>query len=294
MEMKIKTNKNITSLTTLRILCKADFYLKAESVQDIKTGIKFAKEKKIKFFILGNGSNVLFKNDYYNGLIIHIAFASLSVQNSILQADAGVKLPVLANFCQKNKITGFEWLAHIPGSVGGAIYMNANAFGFCIADNLIKVKVLNSKTGKIMNLDKSKLKFEYKNSVFQKKNELIILSAEFKVQQDKLEKIQKKIKEYFEYRKINQPMSYPTLGCTFKNLVINGEKKSAGLLLDQAGCKGMKIGGAEVSNIHANFIINNGTAKAQDILKLIKIMRKKVKEKFNIDLELEIRVVDNH
>tara|TARA_Y100000310_G_C20698649_1_gene827640 strand:+ start:3975 stop:4880 length:906 start_codon:yes stop_codon:yes gene_type:complete len=301
--MKIQKNKNITNLTTLRIKSKADFYLKAESVNHIKYGIKFAKEKKIKFFILGNGSNVLFKNDYYKGLIIHIISNNLKLENNILQAGAGVKLPVLSSFCVKNKITGFEYLTHIPGTIGGAICMNAGAFGSSISDNLIKIKVLNAKTEKIISINKSELDFKYKYSIFQNKSELIILRACFKIKKETLEKIQEKTKEYLEHRKARQPFGKPTLGCTFKNLVIskacnfrsaqiiNNKKKSAGEFLDKAGCKNIKSGDAEVSNLHANFIINRGNAKSCDILKLVEIMKKKVKNKFNIDLELEIRVV---
>lgn len=287
---KIQKNIDTTSLTTMRMKSKADFYLKAENIGDIKNGIEFSKTKKISFCIIGNGSNILFKNKIYKGLIIQIAFNAISLENKILRVDAGVKLPVLANFCQKNKIAGFEWLAQIPGTLGGAIFMNAGAFGKNISDNLLKVQILNPAKGKTKAYKESDLEFDYRHSSLQEKNQ-VILRAWFKTKTTHKKKICQKTQEYFAYRKSHHPIDKFTLGSTFKNPVINGIKKSAGELLDQAGCKKMRINDAQVSDMHANFIINNENATSQDVLQLIKLMREKVKEKFNIDLELEIRII---
>jgi len=287
---KIQKNIDTTLLTTLRISGKACFYLKAGNAEDIKAGIRFAKKANIPFCIIGNGSNILFKEKNYKGLIIQIALNNINLENKILRIDAGVKLPELAQFCQNQGIIGFEWLAHVPGTLGGALYMNAGAFKHNISDNLLKVQILNPKNNKIVYCKKCKLKFSYRHSSLQEKNQ-IILCAWFKAKKTNKKNISKKIKEYFEYRQIHHPMDKPTLGSTFKNPIENGEKKSAGLLLDQADCKGMRINGAQVSKKHANFIVNNGNASAQDILKLIDLMKKKVKDKFNIDLELEIKVI---
>jgi len=290
--MQIKRNINTTNFTTMHVRGSAEYYLKADSLDDIKTGIKFAKNHRIPYCIIGNGSKVFFRKSHYEGIIIHNLIDYLIYKKEVLKAGSGVKLPILANFCLEKSIIGFEWTADIPGTVGGAIYMNAGALGATIADNLIEVTTLDLKKNIIKVHPKKNLSFAYRYSPFQdeKRNEFIA-EATFKAQKGEREKIIRKTEENKKYRLETQPIGSFTLGSVFKRVKYKGEEVFPGLLLEKAGCKKMRIGDAEVSQKHANFIINRGNASTKDILKLISIMKKSVKNKFCIDLELEIRII---
>lgn len=289
--MKIKENVETITLTTLKISGSAKYYLRARSIKDVLYGVNFAKKHKLPYLILGNGSKVLFRKNYY-GLVIQNSIDLIRYKKNILKVASGYKLPLLASFCFKNSITGFEWAINVPGTVGGAIFMNAGAFGTTISDVLIEVTVLETKSGKIKKYLKENLKFDHRYSSFQdkKKNE-IILEATFKAQKGDKQEIIHKMEEYKKYRLETQPIGKATLGSIFKKTVWKGKETPAGYLLEKAGCKGLRIGNAQISQKHANFIINKGNATASDILDLISLVKKKVKEKFDIELELEIRII---
>lgn len=289
--MQIKKDIDTTKLTTMHVPGSAKYYLKANSPDDVKTGIKFAENHHIPYCIIGNGSKILFKDEHYKGLIIHNSIDKIVRHGKILQASSGVKLPRLVYYCARNSIAGFEWAADIPGTVGGAIYMNAGAFGSTISDNLIEVKVMDLSSGELKKYKKNQLKFRYRYSSFQENNRLFILEASFQVAKGSKKIIAKKIQTYHRYRLETQPIDCHTLGSIFKRTVFNGKEVSAGLLLEKTGCKKIKIGGAEVSQKHANFIINRGEATAKDILSLISAMRTSVKNKLGVNLELEIRII---
>lgn len=281
----IKKNIDITNLTTLRIPSIAKYYAQAKSAKKIINALDFAKKNNLDYCVIGNGSKILFKNKTYNGIIIHNLTNFIKYKNNILQVASGVKLSVLANFCLKKLITGFEWLGDIPGTVGGAVFMNAGAFESDISDILVKVTALDTRSNKIKIYLKKDIKFNHRYSSFQdKKKHEIILEASFNALKAKKREIIKKMHEYRKYRAQTQPIGKYTLGSTFKN----PEKASAGFLLDKAGCRGMRVGHAEISKKHANFIINKQKASSRDILKLISQVKKIVNKKFGINLELEI------
>jgi len=274
--MKINKNIFLAKYTTFRIGGLAKYFLEAKNREEIIKAVKFAKSKKLPYFILGSGSNILVSDKGFNGVVIKITASRIIINNKIIKADAGVKLSSLLSFCLKNNLSGLEWLAGIPGTAGGAIYGNAGAFGHSMAELVQEVKILNNKL--------HDLKFSYRDSVF-KKNKQIILSIKLKLKKASQKAIKEKIKKYLHQKKNTQPLSYASAGCIFKN----PNKKPAGYLIDQCGLKGKKIGQAQISQKHANFIVNLGKAKAIDVKKLINLAKKEVKAQFNIDIKEEIQ-----
>ena len=278
----------LSNYTTYKIGGPAKYFFNAETKEEIIKAIKFARTKKIKFFILGGGSNVLFSDKGYNGLIIQIRNSKFEIRNSQLRCDAGLSLAKLASSSAKSGFTGFEWAAGIPkATVGGAIFGHAQAFGEKISDRLEYVEVLDLKTLKIKNLSKEQCKFSLKNSIFKKRNNFIILSAVFNLPQKTKAEIEKKTQEFLNYRNKNHPISMPSAGSVFVNPV----NMHSGELIEKSGLKGKRIGNAQISEQHANFIVNFGNASSKDVQALIKLAQKEVKKKFNILLETEIRII---
>ena len=259
--MIFQKNISLKKYTTFKIGGPAGYFFTAKNKRDLIKAIKWAKNKNLPFFILGAGSNVLFSDKGYRGLVIKF-------QNQ--------KLSQLVN-------RGLEWAVGIPGTVAGAIWGNAGAFGKSMKDVAKSVEVFDVKDGKIKILSNKDCQFGYRDSIFKKNHNLIILSAEIKQKKSNL----KKIKEYLAYRKKTQPLNFPSAGSIFKN----PKNYSAGELIEKAGLKGKKIGGAQISNVHSNFIVNLGTARAQDVLSLMKLIKKTVDKKFKVKLEEEIIIL---
>lgn len=287
--MDIKENISLSKHTTFKIGGPARYFCIAKSKKDLVEAIKWAKQKKVPFFVLGGGSNVLALDKGFNGLIIKIKNCKLKIKNCNFYAEAGVKLEDLVNFSAKNSLTGLEWAAGIPGTIGGAIYGNAQAFDIKMSDIVKSVEVLDTRTLEIKSLNKKDCRFLAKNSIFKKNKNLIILFLVLNLKQGNKEKIQKEIKEHLNIRKQRHPLNFPSAGSVFIN-------KTGGLassyLIEKAGLKGIKKGGAKVSEKHAGFIVNTGKAKAKDVLDLIKIIKQKVKSKFGITLKEEIKIIN--
>jgi len=270
--------------------------------EDIIKAVKWAKEKKLPFFILGRGSNVLASDRGFDGLIIKIKNCKLSrlkvedprfkesgkIENCNFYAEAGTKLKDLVNLSVRERLKGLEWAAGIPGTVGGAVYGNSQAFDEKMSDIVEGVEILDTQNLKIKNLSKKQCQFSEKNSIFKKNRNLIILSAILKLKKGNKKEIQNKIKKHFVRRKKNHPLNFPSAGSIFINK--NGTAPSS-YLIEKAGLKGTKIGKAEISKKHANFIVNLGGAKAKDVLKLIELTKRKVKKEFGINLQEEIQII---
>ena len=310
--LKIQKNVLLKNYTSFKIGGPAEYFFIVKTKEDLIGAVNFAKEKKIKITILGGGSNLLISDKGVKGLVIKIQNAKIKIQNDnskfkIIYIEAGVELNKLVNFCAENYLTGFEWAAGIPGgTVGGTIYGNGQAFGVKISNYLKSVEALDAKTLKFKNFSKKQCGFSLKNSIFKKNKNLIIISAAFKFKKSKKSDIDKKIKEYIDYRIKRHPLNLPSAGSVFVNpeIVIKDKKLlekfpelkefnkkgviHAAYLIERAGLKGKKIGKAQISEKHSNFIVNTGGAKAKDVLKLIKLAKQKVKKIFNIDLEQEI------
>ncbi len=283
---KIKENEDMSKYTSFKAGGKARFLIKANQIQDIKDAIKITKEQNIPFLVIGNGSNILFKDGLYNGIIIKVELNKLEINKDKATVSAGVKNAVLAQKLLENELSGFEFAAGIPGTIGGAIRMNAGAYGGEIKDILEEVTYLDYSTLEEKTITNKECDFKYRHSVFCN-NKNIILSATFNFNKDEKINIQEKMNLYAKSRKDNQPLEYPSAGSTFKR----GEDFITAKLIDECGLKGYTIGGAQVSEKHAGFIINKDKATSKDIIELIDYVKKVVKEKKGKKIELEIEII---
>ncbi len=289
MALEIKENEILANHSTFRIGGPARYFAVAKSKDEILEAIEFSKQKNLPYFILGGGSNILFGDEGYNGIAIKSQISNLKSQNSSIIAGSGVLFSQLINFSIKNNLTGIEWGIGIPGTIGGCVAGNCGAYGHSISESVEKIITLDSE------YLKDECGFKYRASKFKDiNNKEIILEIELKLEKNPpsahggggKEKIQKTIRENLDKRK-NRVPPHPSIGCIFKN----PKPLSAGSLIEQCGLKGKKIGGAQISEQHCNFIVNAGGAKSNDVLQLIKLCKEKVKEKFSINLEEEIVVV---
>ena len=283
---RLKENVLLSEYSTFRIGGIARYLIEVDNAEDLKKVIQKALELNLQFIVIGGGSNILFSSKGYNGLVI--VFKSnntFSINDNLIEVDASVSLNYLIN--KLNNYTGLEWAVGIPGTVAGAINGNAGAFGGEMSELIKQVKVLEIKDNQIIEKDFSKedCKFSYRNSIFKNNPNLIIASAILELKKDSEENVKQKIKNNLSKRMSKQPKGF-SIGSIFKN----GEDFSAGELIEKAGLKGLQIGDAKISDEHANFIINLGKATSDDVLELIKIVKKEVKEKFSIDLEEEIKI----
>jgi len=283
---RLKENVLLSEYSTFRIGGIARYLIEVDNAEDLKKVIQKALELNLQFIVIGGGSNILFSSKGYNGLVI--VFKSnntFSINDNLIEVDASVSLNYLIN--KLNNYTGLEWAVGIPGTVAGAINGNAGAFGGEMSELIKQVKVLEVKDNQIIekNFSKEDCKFSYRNSIFKNNSNLIIASAILELKKDSEENVKQKIKNNLSKRMSKQPKGF-SIGSIFKN----GEDFSAGELIEKAGLKGLQIGDAKISDEHANFIINLGEATSDDVLELIKIIKKEVKEKFSIDLEEEIKI----
>ena len=283
---RLKENVLLSEYSTFRIGGIARYLIEVDNAEDLKKVIQKALELNLQFIVIGGGSNILFSSKGYNGLVI--VFKSnntFSINDNLIEVDASVSLNYLIN--KLNNYTGLEWAVGIPGTVAGAINGNAGAFGGEMSELIKQVKVLEVKDNQIIekNFSKEDCKFSYRNSIFKNNSNLIIASAILELKKDSEENVKQKIKNNLSKRMSKQPKGF-SIGSIFKN----GEDFSAGELIEKAGLKGLQIGDAKISDEHANFIINLGKATSDDVLELIKIIKKEVKEKFSIDLEEEIKI----
>ncbi len=258
-----------------------------DTVEDIVRAIKKCNEFDVKYKIIGRGSNIIFPDYNVDYLFIKIAKTCDEydiIDNELINVDAGYSLQKLSKKLSKEGFKGLEFAGGIPASLGGAIYMNAGAHTGEIKD-VIKEVVCLDQDFKIVKFNNEDCKFEYRKSIFQKNN-YIILSATLKMQKGDKAQIFKNMSGNLEYRKEMQPLKWPSFGSVFKNPPGN----HAGKIIEELGLKGYKIGGAQVSLKHANFIINNGDASSEDVINLINLIKKEAKDKLNIEFETEVEI----
>ena len=275
--------------TTFKVGGPAECYIKIDDIQDLRKVLKFAKDKNIAITVLGNGSNVLVLDKGIKGIVLNIRFNKIEMVNLdgkfFATIGAGVKISVFGHLLLKNELTGFEELSGIPGTIGGAVRMNAGAHGKEFKDIVNFVNCMDY-DGNIKRFENEEMNFAYRSSMLKDKK-YIVLEVGMQFQKGNEEEIKAKMEEYATYRKEKQPIEYPSAGSTFKR----GEDFITAKLIDEAGLKGYHIGGAEVSTKHAGFIINKGNATAKDILELIEYVKKTVEEKFDKKIELEIEIM---
>ncbi|HUW24301.1 MAG TPA: UDP-N-acetylmuramate dehydrogenase [Patescibacteria group bacterium] len=292
-EGKVKVGEPLASHTTFKIGGLADLFLVAETEEDLIKAVKVAREAGVVYLILGGGSNLLVGDKGFRGIVIKIRNSILRQSSGqefkvqslngkyLVTVEAGVPISVLLNELVKNSVAGLEFMAGIPGTIGGAIRGNGGAWQQNIGDKVLRVKVLFL-DGKISWLTKDECQFDYRTSRFKRGGGEIVLTAEFELSRGEPEEIKKKIQENLEKRSA-QPKE-PSAGSVF----VNPKPQSAGEMIEQCGLKGAQIGGAKISEKHANFIVNVGQAKAADVVALMDLARAKVKEKFGVDLKEEI------
>lgn len=287
----IKKDEPMSKHTSFKIGGNADIFIKISNIEELKLILKFIKEKNINLTIIGNGSNILVKDKGIRGIVLKPDFKNINIEKIDNQkvkvcAGAGVSLGMLAQKLLKECISGFEFASGIPGTIGGAVRMNAGAYGGEFKDIITLTKCIDE-DGNIIILDNNQQEFSYRHSIFMSKK-MIILESELLLNlENNSEEIAKKMNEYLESRKSKQPINLPNAGSTFKR----GEDYITAKLIDECGLKGFSIGGAQVSNIHAGFVVNKGNATAEDVINLIEYVKKKVYEKFNKEIKLEIEVL---
>lgn len=290
-EFKYKLQKiKLSELCTLKIGGYTDLFFEAGTIEKLTYAVKQAKKFNVPYLLLGCGSNIFFSDEGFDGLIIKNSIEkNINLKKKVLNVSSSVTVKELTNYFIDNEITGLEFMSGIPGSIGGAVYMNAGAFGENIGEHLVSARIMDSE-GNIIEVDNDYFLFDYRSSILKKKKE-IVLDITLKYTTGNKNLIKNKVEEILELRRQKHPgPEAKTAGSYFKNVLLkNGERRTAaGYLLDKAGAKGIRIGDAAVSEKHANFLINTGNAKSDDILSLAKILKEKVKAKFNIELEEEV------
>ncbi|MDX9913108.1 MAG: UDP-N-acetylmuramate dehydrogenase [Candidatus Moranbacteria bacterium] len=306
MNIEILKNVPLAPQTTFKIGGEARFFVEVNNDAQIIEAVNYAQENDLAVFILGGGSNVLISDNGFDGLVIKIKNSQIKVDDCKIECDAGVSLMSLVNFSLENNLVGLEWAAGIPGTVGGAIRGNAGAFGGEIKNSVGEIKILDiSKIPlKIEYLKSEECQFGYRTSVVKESKNIILISAKFNLEKKTDQDSRKIVAEIMAKRAQNQPND-PSAGSFFKNPIITdtktiemfehdmevkmrGEKLPAGWFIDNLGYKGKKIGGAQVSEKHANFIINIGEASAEDVIILSSYLKQKVRDGFGVQLEEEV------
>lgn len=306
----VKKNILLKKHTTFKIGGPAKYFLVAKGKNSLLTAVKVAKKIKLPVFVLGGGSNLLVSDKGFNGLVIKIQSKEPIIlkKNNIIKASTGIKLGKMVRFSINKSLQGLEWAGGLPGTFGGAIRGNAGAFGGEMKDSVISVQALDRQYI-LRNFTNRQAKFSYRNSIFKQKG-FTIISAVVAFKKGNKKELRVIADSHIAYRKEKHPLEYPSAGSVFKNVAV--EKLSpklqqefadkvkqdpfpivpAAWFIIGAGLTGKKVGKAQISKKHSNYMVNLGGAKAQDVLTLIQIAKKEVKEKYHIDLEVEIQYVE--
>ena len=276
--------------TTFKIGGKADILVRPKTYEQIGEVINLCKKHEVPYYVLGNGSNLLVSDEGYRGVILHVynQLSDIKVEENCITASAGAILSKVATVAMENNLTGLEFAHGIPGTLGGAIVMNAGAYDGEMKNILISCEVMDEQ-GNVITLSNEELELGYRTSMIQKKN-YIVLSATMVLNKGEKEKIKAYMKELMLRRKEKQPLDKPSAGSTFKR----PEGYFAGKLIMDSGLKGYQIGGAKVSEKHCGFVVNAGNATCKDVEDLIAYVQKTVKNKFNVELEPEVKLLKNN
>ena len=286
-EDNVKIDEDMKKHTTFKAGGKAAFLVTPDSEEKVKELIRFFKENEIANYIIGNGSNLLVRDEGFDGVILEIGskLSEVVVNENKITAQAGALLSKTANQAYKSGLAGMEFASGIPGSVGGGVAMDAGAYGGELKD-IVETVTMCDENGEEITLTVDEMDFSYRHSIVQDKN-YIVLSATFSLTPGEPEKILETMNDLNQRRRDKQPLEYPSAGSTFKR----PEGYFAGKLIQDAGLKGYSVGGACVSEKHSGFVINKGGATATDIITLIGDVQKIVKDKFGVELEPEVKIL---
>ncbi|MCL4406046.1 MAG: UDP-N-acetylmuramate dehydrogenase [Patescibacteria group bacterium] len=309
--MVIQENIPLKNHASYKIGGPARYFAEAKTVAEIQEALDFWKQKGCPLFVLAGGNNVLFSDEGFAGLVLKIGLDSLEISVGEMRAGAGAKMSTVVDLAARNSLRGLEWAGGLPGTIGGAVFGNAGAFGGEMKDSVIEVKSLNVRDPrKIISRDNKQCAFDYRSSIFKRTGNEIILEVVVRLQKGDRAEIEKSVREHIAYRLERQPLEYPSAGSVFKNVRLedvparlrDGFKDviktdpfpvvPVAHLLSEAGLKGARKGGAMISEKHPNFIVNVADASAKDVLYLVALAKESIRKKFDIELEEEIRVID--
>lgn len=308
MEEKIKKNFDLAEFTTFRIGGKADFFMMVKNKRELLDAVAWAEKRKLPISILGGGSNILIVRRKIKGLVLKISGESYLIKKNHIICWAGTSLTKLSKISASAGLAGLEWCFGIPGTVGGAVRGNSGAYGMRMSNSVEEIEAYDLVKKEFVKLNNKACGFGYRDSVFKKRKKLLIAEVKLKLAQGKIVEARSLSEKIFNDRFARMPKE-PSAGCVFKNLaykdivlrnkplaenlaakgLVKGGKIGVGYLIDQLGMKGKSIGGAKVSEKHANFIVNTGKAKAEDVIKLVNLIKTEIKNKYKINLKEEIQ-----
>ena len=285
--MQILYNEPMKNHTSFKVGGPADIFIEPDDRAELVKAIKDLREQGVSYYIIGNGSNLLVSDKGLRGAVVKIGekFGSVSINNDIITAESGVLLSTLSKMAAREGLTGMEFASGIPGSLGGAVTMNAGAYGGEMKDIVEWVEVLDQDLN-IKRLKNDEMKFMYRKSIIEPGKHIVIRCC-IRLKKGNKDEIDNKMAELAEKRKSKQPLHLPSAGSTFKR----PEGYFAGKLIEDAGLRGFTIGGAQVSTLHCGFVVNNGDAAAKDVYDLIRHVQKTVFKKFNVMLEPEVKIL---
>lgn len=313
--MDIKENVDLKPYTYFKIGGPARFFAEVSDADQLREAIRFAKSRSLPFYIFGSASNVLVADDGFSGLVIRMMLRDITRDSLTLRAGAGVPNAIAVARTLAEKLAGFEWAIGIPGSIGGSVRGNAGCFSGEMKDVLKSVRFFNSQTGEIEEGDNTFCRFGYRDSIFKHSPHLVILDATLELREWNPDTSQRLVRYYSSSRTDAQDIGLPSAGCVFKNVLWPQDEKAkkrllsrephladfegqltipAGWLIDQLGLKGKAIGRVSISRKHANYMINNGGASAEEVIMLIGLVKEYVHRKFGLQLEEEIQYVGFH
>ncbi len=283
----ISKNVSMEEYTSMRVGGKADFMVQPDSIEDIQKGVSYLTSLNIPFLVMGNGSNLIFSDSGYRGVIIKIGsgFSKVEVNDTIITAEAGASLAYVANVALDNSLSGMEFASGIPGTIGGAACMNAGAYDGEMKQVIVETLCIDNH-GNYITLRDEEHNFSYRHSRIQDEK-LICLKVKLQLKKGEKNEIQAKMNELNARRREKQPLTFPSAGSIFKR----PPDAFAGKLIDDCGLRGYKIGGAQISDKHCGFIINTGNATTADVVSLIKHVQNTVYKKFGKQLELEVKII---
>lgn len=289
--MQIQNNIDLAKYTTFKIGGNAKYFVAVKTKDEMVEALNYAFKNNLKYFILGGGANVLFKDDIYDGLIIKNETRNIKIEGEFVEAESGANVNLLVNICIEKGYAGLEYFAGHPGTVGGSIFINAHTKNekgeiLLLGDKVARATIFNVKLKKEQEVKRDYFNFAYDYSHL-KDSKDILLSVVFKLTPEKSEVVLARSRWIVDYRKTTQNYGGHTAGCVFQN----PPGTSAGKLIDECGLKGLQYKGAKISDRHANFIVNTGKANARDVLHLIDLVKKKVKERFGVELREEIIII---
>lgn len=285
-EERILINESMKNHTSMRVGGPADIMVLPNNIEEIKNTILLCNNDKIPFYVLGNGTNIIVRDKGIRGVVIKLAqnFNKIDINENLMKCQSGALLSTVAKVALEKGLSGMEFAGGIPGTIGGAAVMNAGAYDGEMSKIVEKVVLIDMK-GNISEMSKEQLQYSYRYCVLQQE-EKILLEVYLRLTPDNPEDIKSKMNKYATLRKQKQPLNLPSAGSTFKRPPGN----YAGYLIEQAGLKGYRVGGAMVSDLHAGFIVNVNNATCEDIINLIQYIKQEVKRKFNVELEPEVKI----